>query len=261
MTPAAGEKSFKRRLDGRGTQIGMWACSGSAVVTEICAGAGFDWLIVDAEHSPNDVASIQAQLQVAEAYPPAVVVRPPVGEAVILKQYLDVGVRNLLMPMVESAAQARELVRFVTYPPRGIRGLGAGLARASQWGRDTDYLAKADETITVIVLIESMRGVDAAADIAAVEGVDGVLIGPSDLAASMGLLGMQGDPAVVTAVERCIRAVQSVGKPVGVNAFDEKLARQYIGAGVDFISVAADVSVLARGTEQVAARYAPGSAT
>jgi 4-hydroxy-2-oxoheptanedioate aldolase len=248
-------REFKKRLASGRVQVGMWACTGSPMVTEICAGAGFDWLLIDAEHAPNDLHSILAQLRATQAYPSAVAVRAPTGDPVIIKRYLDLGVVNIVIPMVESADDARELVRAVRYPPAGIRGVGAGLARVSQWGRDATYLSRADETITLIVQVESAAAVAAAAEIASVDGVDGVFIGPADLAASMGLLGQQAHPEVVAAVERCIDTVRSVGKPVGVNAFDENLARRYIERGVQFILVDADVRILARGSDSVAATY------
>lgn len=250
-------KEFKNWLTSGRVQIGMWACTGSALVTEICAGAGFDWLLIDAEHAPNDLHSILAQLQATQAYRSAVAVRAPTGDPVTIKRYLDLGATNIVIPMVESVDEARQLVRAVRYPPAGIRGVGASLARVSQWGRDATYLSRADETITLIVQVESAAALDAAAEIASVDGVDGIFIGPADLAASMGKRGQQAHPEIVTAVERCIDAVRSVGKPVGVNAFDENLARRYIERGVQFILVDADVRIIARGSDSVVAKYRP----
>src|ERR1035437_9027608 len=183
---------------------GMWVASGSPVCAEICAGAGFDWLLVDSEHAPNDLRSILAQLQAVAAYPVTPVIRPPSGDPVLIKQLLDVGVEVLLIPMVESRAQARAqaraLVAATRYPPEGIHGVGSALARASRWNRVEGYLARAAETVSVLVQIESRTGLDAIADIAAVDGVDGVFIGPADLAASLGHLGEQDHPEVVSVV-------------------------------------------------------------
>ena len=254
------EETFAARLrDGGRCQAGMWVCSGSPLVAEICAGSGLDWLLIDAEHSPNGLESLLAQLQAVHGYPAIPVVRPPSGNAVLLKQYLDLGVQNLLIPMVDTPEQAAELVRAVRYPPQGIRGVGSALARASRWNRIEGYLENAAETVTLLVQIETAAAVENVAAIAAVDGVDGLFIGPSDLAASMGHLGRQDHPDVVAAVEHCIAAVKAAGKPVGVNAFAETTARRYIDAGVDFILVGADVALLARGSEALAATYLPAA--
>jgi 4-hydroxy-2-oxoheptanedioate aldolase len=249
-------ETFATRLAGASrAQTGMWVCSGSPLVAEICAGSGLDWLLIDAEHSPNGLESILAQLQAVHGYPIRTVVRPPVGDTVLLKQYLDLGVQNLLIPMVDTAEQAAAVVRAVRYPPHGIRGVGSALARASRWNRIEGYLGRADKTVTVLVQIETVTAVENVAAIAAVEGVDGVFIGPSDLAASMGHLGEQDHPEVVAAVEHCIRTITGLGKPAGVNAFAEATARRYLDAGVNFILVGADVALLARGSENLADRY------
>ncbi|MCB5273324.1 4-hydroxy-2-oxo-heptane-1,7-dioate aldolase [Arthrobacter sp. SO5] len=249
-------ESFGARLARAGSpQTGMWVCSGSSLVAEICAGSGLDWLLIDAEHSPNGLESILAQLQAVQGYPIQAVVRPPVGDTVLLKQYLDLGVQNLLIPMVDTAEQAAAVVRAVRYPPHGVRGVGSALARASRWNRIDDYLGRADKAITVLVQVETVTAVSNVASIAAVDGVDGVFIGPSDLAASMGHLGQQDHPEVVSAVEHCIRTVTGLGKPAGVNAFAPATARRYLDAGVDFILVGADVALLARGSEALAERY------
>ncbi|MCC3278404.1 HpcH/HpaI aldolase/citrate lyase family protein [Arthrobacter sp. zg-Y40] len=253
------EETFAARLAAGGRQTGMWVCSGSPLVAEICAGSGLDWLLIDAEHSPNGLESLLAQLQAVHGYPVSAVVRPPSGDAVLLKQYLDLGAQNLLIPMVDSAEQAAELVRAVRYPPQGIRGVGSALARASRWNRIDGYLENAAESVTLLVQIESAAAVENVAEIAAVDGVDGLFLGPADLAASMGHLGQQEHPDVVAAVEHCIRVAQAAGKPVGVNAFAEATARRYIAAGVDFILVGADVALLARGSEGLAAKYLPAA--
>ncbi|GAA2001416.1 HpcH/HpaI aldolase family protein [Microbacterium ulmi] len=235
--------------------FGVWACSGSPLVAEICAGAGLDWILIDMEHAPNGLESTLAQLQAIAAYPATPVVRVPVGDAVVIKQVLDLGAQNLLVPMVSSADQAREIVAATQYPPRGRRGVGNALARSGRWNRIDDYLTSAAEHVSVFVQIETTHAVEAAAEIAAVDGVDGVFVGPSDLAASMGLLGQQTHPDVVAAVLRTFEAVRAAGRPVGVNAFDPATADRYAEAGASFLLVGADVSLLARGTEQLAARY------
>lgn len=250
--------TLRERLAGAERPLaGMWVSSGSALVAEICAGSGLDWLLVDMEHSPNGLESVLAQLQAVAAYPITPVVRVPVGDTVTLKQVLDLGAQTVLVPMVSSAAQARELVADVRYPPAGRRGVGSALARSARWNRVDDYLAEADRHVSLFVQVETAEGVEAAGEIAAVDGVDGVFVGPSDLAASLGLLGRQTHPDVVAAVHRAFAAVRAAGKPVGVNAFDPAAARGYAESGAAFVLVGADVALLARGSESLAAAWVP----
>lgn len=250
------DPTFAHRLrEASRPQVGMWVCSGSPLVAEICAGSGLDWLLIDAEHSPNGLESVLAQLQAVAAYPIAPLVRVPVGEPVIIKQTLDLGAQNLLVPMVNTAEHAEAMVQAVRYPAPGVRGVGSALARASRWNRIENYLGRAHELVSLTVQIETAQAVENVEEIAAVEGVDAVFIGPSDLAASMGVLGQQEHPDVVAAVEHSIAAVKKAGKPVGVNAFAEKTARRYLEKGVDFVLVGADVAVLARASEGLAATY------
>ncbi len=234
---------------------GMWVCSGSPLVAEICAGSGLDWLLIDMEHSPNGLESVLAQLQAVAAAPVTAVVRVPIGDVVTIKQVLDLGAQNILVPMVDTAAQAAELVDAVRYPPRGRRGVGSALARSARWNRVEDYLAGADRHVSLFVQVETTEGVRNAAEIAAVDGVDGVFVGPSDLAASMGLLGAQTHPDVVAAVLEAFMAVRGAAKPVGVNAFDPDAAQRYLDEGASFVLVGADVALLARGSEALAARW------
>lgn len=240
---------------------GMWVCSGSPLIAEICAGSGLDWLLIDAEHSPNGLESLLAQLQAVQGYPILPVVRPPVLDPVTVKQYLDLGAQTLLIPMVDTPEQAELAVRSMHYPPRGIRGVGSALARASRWNRLGDYLGTAAERISVIVQIESAEAVDNIEQIVAVEGLAGIFVGPSDLAASMGMLGQQDHPHVIAAVEQCLAVARVHGVPAGVNAFAEPLARRYLAAGASFILVGADVALLARGSESLAARFSQGGET
>lgn len=239
---------------------GMWVCTGSPLVAEICAGAGLDWVLIDMEHAPNGLESVVAQLHAVSAYPVTPVVRVPIGDVVTIKQVLDLGAQNLLVPMISSADEARAVVQAVRYPPRGTRGVGSALARSARWNRVEGYLQDADAHVSLFLQIETAAGVEAAAEIAAVDGVDGVFVGPSDLAASMGVLGAQTHPDVVAAVRRTFAAVKAAGKPVGVNAFDPAVADAYLADGADFILVGADVALLARGSEALAARFIPGDA-
>lgn len=238
---------------------GMWVCSGSPLVAEICAGAGLDWLLIDMEHSPNGLESVLSQLQAAAAYPVTPVVRVPANDRVLLKQVLDLGAQTVLVPMVSSAEEAQAAVQAVRYPPRGERGVGSALSRSARWNRTQDYLARAEDHVCLLVQIETAAGVEAAGEIAAVDGVDGVFLGPSDLAASLGVLGQQTHPEVVSAVHRAFAAVRAAGVPVGVNAFDPQAARDYVDAGAAFLLVGADVALLARGSEALAAQWVPAT--
>jgi 4-hydroxy-2-oxoheptanedioate aldolase len=243
--------------------IGLWACAGSAITAEIVAGSGCDWVLLDAEHSPNGLESVLAQLYAMSAYPVAPLVRPPFGDAVTVRRYLGLGAQNLLIPVVDSAEQAEALVRAVRYPngetAGGVRGVGAALARSARWNRVEGYLTHASETISLTVQIESAAAVADAERIAAVDGVDALFVGPSDLAASMGVLGQQNHPEVVAAVLRTIEVGVSAGKPVGVNAFVPSDADRYLEAGAAFVAVGADVAILARQTEALVERFIPGA--
>src|SRR6202789_1892670 len=211
LSPTAAR--WRALLAGQRPVTGMWVASGSPVVAEICAGSGVDWLLIDSEHAPNDLRSILAQLHAVAPYPVTPVVRPPVGDPVLIKQLLDLGVEVLLIPMVESAAQARALVAATRYPPDGIRGGGAALARASRWDRGGGYPQGPAETVSLLVQIESAAGLEALPEIAAVDGVDGIFLGPADLAASLGHLGEQAHPEGTGAVEDAIKAIIAAGKP------------------------------------------------
>lgn len=255
MTP---DPSLKNALeDAKRPLVGMWVSSGSALMAEICAGSGLDVVLVDGEHSPNGLEGILAQLQAIHGYPITPVVRPPVNDPVIIKQYLDLGVQSLMVPMVHTVADAEAAVAAAHYPPRGVRGVGSALARSSRWNRIPNYVERASETVTVMVQIESARAVENVADILAVDGIDAIFLGPADLAASMGRLGVQGHTEVMAVVEHCIAAAKAAGKPVGVNAFVQETAKHYIDAGVDLVLVGADVTLLARGSEGLAATYIP----
>jgi len=256
LTPAGAARTLRDALAATDRPLaGMWVCSASPLVAEICAGGGLDWLLIDMEHAPNGLESVLAQLHAVSGYPIVAVVRIPVADPVVIKQVLDLGATTILVPMVNSAQQAQEVVAAAHYPPRGRRGVGSALARSARWNRTDGYLADAAEHVSVLVQIETAQAVAQAAQIAAVDGVDGVFVGPSDLAASMGLLGQQTHPEVVAAVRDTFDAVRSTGTAVGVNAFDPKLAAGYLADGVSFILVGADVAMLARGSEALAARF------
>ncbi|MGP6170934.1 HpcH/HpaI aldolase family protein [Microbacterium sp. A196] len=252
--------SFRDRLAASSRPlIGAWICSGSPVAAEIVAGSGLDWTLIDGEHSPIGLEAILALLQAVAPYPITPVVRVPSADPTWIKQVLDLGAQNLLVPMVNSAEDAAAAVAATRYPPLGVRGVGSALARAAQFNRIEGYLQRAHEITSLTVQIETDAAVQNARRIAEVDGVDAVFIGPSDLAASMGLLGQQEHPDVVAAVEHTIAEVRAAGKPVGVNAFAPDTARRYLEAGAEFVLVAADVSILARATENLAAEWIPAA--
>lgn len=246
---------FKQALTRGDTLYGFWLALADPYSAEVCAGAGFDWLAIDGEHAPNDVRSTLANLQALAPYPSAPVVRPPLGDPVRIKQLLDIGAQNLLIPMVESAAQARELVAATRYPPQGIRGVASALVRASGFSRDTEYLQQANETVCLIVQVESAAALEALDDIAAVEGVDGVFVGPADLAASLGQLGNPGHPDVQAAIRSAAERIRAAGKAAGILATDDPAARRYLEWGYTFVAVGVDVLLLTQATTALAARF------
>ncbi|MGJ8514439.1 4-hydroxy-2-oxoheptanedioate aldolase [Carnimonas bestiolae] len=234
---------FKQALRSSSPQIGLWLALANAYSAEISAAAGYDWLLLDAEHAPNDLPLLLGQLQAVQASASHAVVRPPVGEAWMIKQLLDIGAQTLLIPMVESAAQAEQLVRAVRYPPHGIRGVGAALARASRFNAIDDYLSTANEQVCLLVQIESRAGLDALDDIAAVEGVDGVFIGPADLAADLGFIGRPSAPEVQQVVVDALTRLGEVGKPAGILTSDLTLAQHYLTLGAAFVAVGSDIGL------------------
>ena len=246
---------FKQRLNSGEAQIGLWLGLADAYCAELAANAGFDWLLIDGEHAPNDLRGMLGQLQAVAPYASEAVIRPVIGDTALIKQVLDIGAQTLLVPMVESAAQARELVRAMRYPPQGIRGVGSALARASRWNSIDGYLDQADAQMCLLVQIESLQGLANLDAIAAVEGVDGVFIGPADLSASMGHRGNPGHPDVQAAIEDAIARIRQAGKAAGILSADEKLARRYIELGAGFVAVGVDTTVLMRGLQGLVGKF------
>ncbi|MGH8803261.1 MAG: 4-hydroxy-2-oxoheptanedioate aldolase [Polaromonas sp.] len=250
--------TFKQALANKQAQIGLWLGLANPYTTEICAGAGFDWLLIDGEHAPNDINRILAQLQVIAAYPGShAIARLPmghghVGEALI-KQYLDIGVQTLLVPMVDTPEQAATLVRATRYPPQGIRGMAG--ARASRWGRYPAYAHEANAQVCLLVQAETRTALDNLDAIAATEGVDGVFIGPADLSASLGHVANPGHPQVQAAIEDAIARITKAGKAAGILITDEALARHYLSLGATFVAVGLDTNLLARATSTLAATF------
>ena len=249
------KNAFKAALLKREPQYGLWLGLADSYSAEICAGAGFDWLLIDGEHAPNDVRSILTQLQAMAAYPVHPIVRPPVGEVRLIKQLLDIGAQSLLIPLVESAEQARLLVSATRYPPVGVRGVGSALARASRWNRVPNYLEAADREICLMVQIETRKGIEHLDEIAAVGGVDGVFVGPADLSAALGHRGNPAHQDVQAAIENAIARIRAAGKAPGILATDEGLARRYMSLGCTFVAVGLDVSLLSRATQDLARKF------
>ncbi len=236
-------------------QIGLWLGLADPYCAEICAGAGFDWLLLDGEHAPNDVQSILAQLQAVASYPVHPIVRPVSGDVNLIKQLLDIGAQTLLIPMIETADLARQMVSEMRYPPSGIRGVGSAIARASRWSRISNYLPQADAEMCLLVQVETRKGLENLEAIAAVEGVDGVFIGPADLSASLGHLGNPGHPEVQASIDDAIRRIRESGKAPGILVTDEVLTRHYISLGCSFVAVGVDTSLLVRATQGLAAKF------
>jgi 4-hydroxy-2-oxoheptanedioate aldolase len=250
---------FKRAIQAGQLQVGLWSSLSSHVSVEVIAGSGFDWLLLDTEHSPNELPMVHSQLQAAVGGTAHPVVRPPWNDTVVIKRFLDIGVQSFLVPYVQNEAEARAAVAATRYPPKGVRGV-ATASRASRFGRVKDYFAKAEEELCVIVQLESRQALSNLEAIAAVEGVDGLFIGPSDLAADFGRLGNPGHPEVQAAIEDAVRRIQACGKAAGFLTGDEQQARRYIELGCTVAAVGADIGLLARGAEQLAARF-KGQAT
>ena len=254
--------TFKHALANKQAQIGLWLGLADAYSAEICAGAGFDWLLIDGEHSPNGLASILAQAQAIAAYPGShAIARVPVGHghvgAANIKQYLDLGLQTLLVPMVDTVEQARDIVRAMRYPQAdgqgGIRGMGG--ARASRWGRYPNYPKEANAQVCLLVQAETRESLDNLDAIAAVDGVDGVFIGPADLSASLGHVGNPGHPEVQAAIEDAIARILKAGKAAGILTPDETLSRRYLELGATFVAVGLDTNLLVRHTSALAARF------
>lgn len=246
--------AFKHALQDGKAQIGLWSSLSSNYSVEVIAGAGFDWILLDMEHSPNDLESLLAQLQAAAPYPAHPVVRVPWNDMVAMKRILDVGAQSLLVPYVSTAEEARAAVAHTRYPPKGVRGV-AGTTRATRFGRIKDYARRAHEEICVLVQVETQAALDNIESICAVDGVDGVFVGPADLHASMGYTGEIANPKVKPTIDDAIRRIRKAGKAPGILTPSEEDARRWLDCGALFVAVGADVGILARGAEALAAKF------
>ena len=250
---------FKAALQQGKVQIGLWQALASPITVEISAGAGFDWLLLDGEHGPNDVPGLFAQLQAAASFPVHPVGRVPIGDTAIIKQYLDIGFTTLLVPIVETAEHAALLARAVRYPPEGIRGVGSGIVRASNYNRTAQYLDEADAQVCLLIQVETRRGLDNLAAIAATDGVDGIFIGPADLSAALGHRGKPGHPEVQAAIDSALQVIKAAGKAAGILTADEAQARRYVENGFTFVAVGTDVGLLVKATGDLAQRFKGGA--
>jgi 4-hydroxy-2-oxoheptanedioate aldolase len=246
---------FKQALKTGPAQIGLWLGLANPYVAEICARRGFDWLVIDNEHAPNDLQSTLAQIQAMADTDAEPVVRVPIGEDWMLKQMLDASAQTVLVPMIDTPEQAAAMVRAVRYPPHGVRGVGAALGRASHWNAIEDYIHTANDQICLLVQIESALAMKNAAAIAAIDGVDGVFIGPADLSADMGFLGNPTAPEVIAAIEAGIKDILAAGKAPGI-LWPADDAQRWIDQGARFVAIGADALVMSAGVKALRAQFA-----
>ena len=246
--------SFKHAIAKGELQIGLWCSLCSPITAEIVSHSGFDWLLLDTEHSPNEVPDVLAQLQAVQAGTAAAIVRPAWNDIVLIKRFLDIGAQTLLIPFVQTPDEARRAVEATRYPPGGIRGI-TGSGRASRYGRVKDYLRNASQEICLLVQVETRSALDQIEAIASVDGIDGVFIGPNDLAASFGHIGNWGHPEVQAALKNAVERLKKIGKPAGILTPNEEEAKRFVDWGYVFVAVGADLGLLARGADALAKRF------
>jgi 4-hydroxy-2-oxoheptanedioate aldolase len=235
--------------------IGFWLAMASATAAEVGAAAGFDWLLIDGEHGPNTIQTVLDQVRAATGYGTEVIVRPLNHDPGVIKQYLDIGIRTFLVPAVESSAEAAAIVAATRYPPQGVRGVASSMTRASGFGREPNYLATADDGICVLAQIESRTAVDQMKAIAATDGIDGLFVGPADLAASMGYAGKPTHPEVREAVSLVLDAATAAGKVSGLYAISGEDAKHWIDRSVGMVAVGSDIGLLATQARSLAASF------
>jgi 4-hydroxy-2-oxoheptanedioate aldolase len=246
--------AFKHAIAAGQLQIGLWCSLCSNITAEIVAHSGFDWLLLDTEHSPNELPDVLSQLQAVQAGTTSAIVRPAWNDMVLIKRYLDIGAQSLLIPFVQTAEEARSAVAATRYPPAGIRGI-TGSGRASRYGRVKDYLKDASREICLLVQVETKSALDQIENIASVAGVDGVFIGPNDLSASFGHIGNWGHADVQVALKDAVRRLKKIGKPAGILTPNEEEAKRFIEWGYTFVAVGSDLGLLARNADALAKRF------
>lgn len=247
---------FKAGLAAGRRLMGCWASFASQTVAEILAGADLDFVVIDMEHAPNDLADVLVQLQAMGGGRPHAVVRVPTNDRLAIRRLTDIGVDTILVPMVGSAEEARHAVESALYPPAGLRGM-AGSTRAAEYGRWPGYIGEANAQSCVLVQVESRGGLDNLDAILAVPGLGGIVVGPADLSASLGFVGQPNHPEAVKAIERIVRATQAAGLPVGTIATDSKTIEAYLQIGMNFLAVASDVSLFVRALDETLSKWRP----
>ena len=240
----APQNALKRALAQGDMQVGLWLNLGSGSATEVAGATGYDWCLIDGEHAPYDPTRILEQLRILAQFDTSSVVRVPIGEDWVIKQVMDLGAQSLLVPMVNTASQAQSIVAATQYAPRGVRGMGAGVARAALYGRVADYASNADDEMCLILQAETREAMENIGEIAAIEGVDAVFIGPADLSADMGHLGNPGHPEVKAAIEKGVAAIRAQGKAAGILHYDAANFAYYADLGVTFLGVGSEASLL-----------------
>ncbi|MCV6622851.1 MAG: aldolase/citrate lyase family protein [Cellvibrionaceae bacterium] len=249
------ENQFKQKLNSGTCQFGLWLGLPNPICAEIAATAGFDWLLIDAEHAPYSLKDIQGQLQALAPYPSSALLRPPEGSTSNIKQLLDLGCQTLLIPMVESVEQAKQLINAMYYPPKGVRGLGTSMARAAKWNGIKNYVEQANDNVCLILQIETQQGLEQLDEILELQDFDGIFIGPSDLSASLGYIGQPNHPDVVDKIEQAILKIKSKGKACGLLSVDTSMTRHYEKLGVDFIGLGVDAALLAQSLRSLSAEF------
>lgn len=241
---------FKQKISKGDLQIGLWLSSATSYMAEIAATSGYDWLLIDGEHAPNTVQNLVTQLQVIAPYQSHPIIRPLEGTQANIKQVLDIGAQTLLIPMVETAEQAKEVVSATRYPPEGLRGVGASVARASRWGRVKNYMQNVNDNLCLLVQVESKKALDNLDDIIMTDGIDGIFIGPADLSASLGYPDNAGHPEVQQKIEQAIKRIRQLGKAAGFLATDVEMAKKCISWGANFVAIGVDTMLYTQALDE-----------
>ena len=252
---AGPDNPFKRAIAEGRPQVGLWASLASNVVCNVLADSGFDWIVIDTEHAPNDLATVLGQLQALGAGPATPFVRPAWNDQVLIKRLMDIGAHSLIVPFVQSREEAREAVRFTRYPPDGVRGVAVA-TRANRYGRDASYFRTVNDRVCVIAQIETRSALDQLEDIASVDGIDGIFIGPSDLSADLGHLGDPGSAATQELIGQAATRCRAIGVPAGILTAGIEAAHRYFELGYTFVAVGADVVILRNGADALVKEFA-----
>jgi len=251
------ENKFKKAIQSHKSQIGLWISLCSNFAADVVSHAGFDWSLLDMEHSPNEIPTVLGQLQAIQYSSTTPIVRPPWNDPVIVKRLLDIGAPGLLFPMVQSREEAESAVASTRYPPKGIRGVSMA-QRGNKFGRIGDYFSRVTDETCVLVQLETKKAMSRAQEIANVEGVDGIFFGPADIAADMGYLGKPNDPAVWETIIETAQTVRREGKPVGTLVSDPQMAIKLLNEGFSFVACGTDIGLLARGADALQAQVRGG---